>query len=309
MKSSRSEFVFLRQRRYHVRIWGADDAPPFFFLHGWGDVAASFQFVVDALRGNWRVIAPDWRGFGQSQWNEGAYWFPDYIGDLDALLTCYSPERPAHLVGHSMGGNVAGLYAGIRPERIASFTNLEGFGLWVIAPDEAPERLAQWLGQLRGDDPSFRHYGSHAEFAERLCHDNPRLTVERAAFLAAHSVCETGGGVTFAADPRHRWINPVLYRMEEAKACWRRIAAPTLWVAANDSFVMKGFVGHQDDYHERLACYADAREVRIDDCGHNVHHDQPEVIAGLLDEFLDMHQNDRFAAVVPPAITLRFPAH
>ncbi|MFZ4538862.1 alpha/beta fold hydrolase [Propionivibrio sp.] len=74
MKSFHSEFVTLRERRYNVRIWGDHDAPTLFFLHGWGDVSASFQFVVDALQGNWRIIAPDWRGFGQSQWNEGAYW-------------------------------------------------------------------------------------------------------------------------------------------------------------------------------------------------------------------------------------------
>lgn len=285
MKPSRSEFVALRGRRHHVRIWGDDDAPTFFFLHGWGDVGASFQFVVDALRGNWRVIAPDWRGFGQSQWNDGPYWFPDYIADLDALLEYYSPGQPARLVGHSMGGNVAGLYAGIRPERVACFANLEGFGLWVIAPDEAPGRLAKWLEQIRGDDPAFRHYNEPAEFAARLLRDNQRLTPERAEFLAAQTLRDTDGGFTFAADPRHRWINPVLYRIEEAKACWRRITAPTLWVAARDSFVMKGFADHQDDYRERMACYADVREVLLDDCGHNVHHDRPEEIARLLDSF------------------------
>jgi pimeloyl-ACP methyl ester carboxylesterase len=89
----------------------------------------------------------------------------------------------------------------------------------------------------------------------------------------------------FAADPRHRWTNPVLYRLEEAKACWRQIKATTLWLGAHDSFVMKSFADKQDDYRERLACYADVREVLLDDCGHNVHHDKPELLAALLDEF------------------------
>jgi len=286
MQPCRSEFVVLRQRRHHVRIWGADDAPTFFFLHGWGDVAASFQFVVDALGRQWRVIAPDWRGFGLSQWNECSYWFPDYLADLDALLGHYSPDQPARLVGHSMGGNVAGLYAGVRPGRVARFANLEGFGLWVAAPAAAPARLGQWLQQLREDDPAFRRYASHAEFAERLRRDNPRLSPERAAFLAEHSVREVDGCLRFAGDPRHRWVNPVLYRLEEAKACWRQVTAPTLWVAARDSFLAQQFADRQDDYRERLACFADAREVWVDDCGHNVHHDQPELIARLLDEFL-----------------------
>ena len=133
MRTSRSEFVSLRARRHHVRVWGEAGAPTFFFLHGWGDVGASFQFAVDALQGNWRIIAPDWRGFGQSQWNEGPYVFADYIADLDALLTHYSPVQPVQIAGHSLGGIVASLYAGIRPERVSRFANLEGFGLWVLS--------------------------------------------------------------------------------------------------------------------------------------------------------------------------------
>src|SRR5438552_12136411 len=68
MKPSQSEFVQIRGLRYHCRCWGEALAPKLFMLHGWMDVSASFQFLVDALRGNWRVIAPDWRGFGLSEW-------------------------------------------------------------------------------------------------------------------------------------------------------------------------------------------------------------------------------------------------
>lgn len=56
-------------------------------------------------------------------------------------------------------------------------------------------------------------------------------------------------------------------------------------VAARESFIMMGFADRQDDYRERMACYADVQEVLLDDCGHNAHHDQPEVLARLLDQF------------------------
>ena len=95
------EAIVVRGRRCHVRVWGERDAPTLFFLHGWGDVGASFQFVVDVLPGNWRVIAPDWRGFGGSQWNDDAYWFLDYLADLDAVLAHYSPLKPVSIAGHS----------------------------------------------------------------------------------------------------------------------------------------------------------------------------------------------------------------
>ena len=40
-----------------------------------------------ALRGGWDVYAPDWRGYGLTEWGRSdSYWFPDYIADLDCLL-------------------------------------------------------------------------------------------------------------------------------------------------------------------------------------------------------------------------------
>lgn len=285
MKASRSEFLAVRGRRYHLRIWGEDDAPTLVVLHGWGDVSASFQFVVDELPGNWRVVAPDWRGFGLTQWNDGPYWFPDYLADLDALLEHYSPNEPARIVGHSMGAIVASLYAGVRPERIARLANLEGFGLWVSAPGETPDRFDTWLKQIRDDNSSFRHYARREDFATRMCRDNPRLTAERAAFIAKHATLPVAEGFAFAGDPRHRWINPVLYPLDEAKACWRRVTAPTLWVAGRDSVLMKPFAANPDDYRARMGCFAKVREVLIDDCGHNLHHDQPEQLAARLGEF------------------------
>ena len=86
MLPSTTECIEIRGLRYNVRQWGPADAPPVFLLHGWMDASATFQFVVDALRQDWHVIAPDWRGYGASEWLGRPYWFPDYYADLDALL-------------------------------------------------------------------------------------------------------------------------------------------------------------------------------------------------------------------------------
>lgn len=286
MKPSTSEFVYVRGLRYHVRLWGEPGAPQLFLLHGWMDISASFQFLVDALRGSWRVIAPDWRGFGLSARQRSAYWFPDYLADLEALLNQYSLHEPAFLVGHSMGGNIACLYAGVRPGRVARVATLEGFGLVPTAADEAVSRYAKWLDQL-ADPPWFKTYGSREELALRLRRDNPRLDAQKAEFLAAHfGTVGDDGRVEIAADPYHKLVNPVLYRLEEAKACWRAIEAPVLWVGAKDSYVMKGFRGREEDYASRLACFRDIREVMIEDCSHMMHHDRPHELAVLLESFL-----------------------
>jgi pimeloyl-ACP methyl ester carboxylesterase len=286
MKASQSEFVRSRGRRLHVRKWGSDAAPPLVLLHGWCDVSASFQFVVDALERDWCVLAPDWRGFGLSEWNRDVYWFPDYIADLEVVLEHYSPQMPVRLVGHSLGGNAACLYAGIRPERVAGVVNLEGLGLRRYSPDEAPARYANWLDQLR-DTPTFRSYPDRAAFAARLQQENLRLSVEKARFLAGCMGEDDGaGGIHLAADPYHRGVNPIIYRLEEAMAIWRQVTAPVLWVTAADSFLFKQmFIADSEDYRSRIACFRDIREAVLEDCGHNLHHDQPQRVAGLIEEF------------------------
>src|SRR5882672_8409549 len=149
MKPSDSLFVPLRGLRYHCRCWGREGAPALFMLHGWMDVGASFQFLVDALRGDWHVLAPDWRGFGQSEWCQDGYWFPDYLADLEALLDHFVGDEPARLVGHSLGGNVVMLYAGARPQRVARVVSLEGFGIPAEASVKAPAKYAKWLDALQ----------------------------------------------------------------------------------------------------------------------------------------------------------------
>lgn len=286
MKASRSEFITVRGLRYHVRHWGSPAAPQLFMLHGWMDVAATFQFLVDALTGDWHVVAPDWRGYGRSAWRGDAYWFPDYLADLDALLRHYSPQQAVRLVGHSMGGNVACLYAGVRAERVAKLVTIEGFGLAPTDPTEAPGRYRRWLDELQ-QAPSFRSQPDRASLVQRLQREHPRLPAERAAFLAEHlGIEDTEGGIAPAGDPWHKLVNPVLYRLDEAKACWRGVSAPVLWIGASESAIMKRFRARPEDYRARLQCFAAVREVVLEDAGHMVHREQPEIVARLIEEFL-----------------------
>jgi pimeloyl-ACP methyl ester carboxylesterase len=286
VRESASTFLAIRGLRYHVRRWGREGAPKVVLLHGWMDVSASFQFLVDALRGEWDVHAPDWRGYGLTEWGKSdCYWFPDYIADLDFLLDALSPGAPVHLVGHSLGGNVATLYAGVRPERIARLVNLEGFGLQATQPDQAPARYARWLKELH-DAPGLRPYADFAELAKRLRQGNPRLTPERSDFLARHWGREVEGKVVLRGDPGHKIVNPVLYRYEEALACWRQVTAPVLWVDGKESDTLRRLGLDAAQHAERRAAFRDLRFVELDGAGHMLHHDQPEALARVLEEFL-----------------------
>ena len=286
MKQSTSHFHEFRGLRHHVRSWGSPDAPTLFLLHGWMDVSASFQFLVDSFAREWHVIAPDFRGFGLSGWTREGYWFPDYYADLEQILDTYQPGRPALLVGHSMGGVIAGIFAGIRPGRVARLAVLEGLGLARRPADDAPLRYAEWLDELR-DPPRFRPYASFDEVAARLRRNNPRLTAERAAFLASHWAKRLDSGeFVLVSDPRHKIANPVLFRIDEAVACWKRVTAPTLLVFGKDSNIPVRIKDTPEQFAERTSAFRNHREAEIDDCGHMMHHDQPERLAALIEEFL-----------------------
>jgi len=287
MKQSESVFVGVRGLRYHLRCWGDARAPKLVLLHGWMDVSASFQFLVDELRTEWRVIAPDWRGYGLSQWSGAdSYWFPDYLGDLDALLRFLSPDESVTLVGHSMGGNVGCLYSGARSDRVAKLVNLEGFGLRGADPGQAPARYTDWLGEL-AEPPRFRDYASFEELATRLQQGNPRLARDRAMFLAEHwGMATPQGRVVLRSDPAHKRVNPVLYRIEEAEACWRKVTAPMLWVEGAESQSLKWLRLDPASYEARKRCFATLVPRTIPDAGHMLHHDQPQRLATTIEEFL-----------------------
>ena len=287
MKTNTSIFLDIRGLRYHCRVWGEADRPKLFMLHGWMDVSASFQFLVDALQGEWQVIAPDWRGYGLSAWGPAdSYWFPDYMGDLDQLLARLEPERAATLIGHSMGGNIASLYAGVRTERVARLVNLEGFGMSRSEPGKAPVRYAKWLAQLAAK-PGFRDYADFAELAARMRNSNPRLSEARALYLAQHWGGENAAGrVGLRSDPAHKLINPVSYQLEEAMACWRKVAAPVLWIDGAESEIMQRMRINALDHEARKACFRQLSAHTIADAGHMLHHDQPEQLASLIEAFL-----------------------
>lgn len=283
---STSEFVEVRGLRYHVRHWGTATAPKLFFLHGWMDSSATFQFVVDALHGDWQIIAPDWRGYGASEWLGRPYWFPDYYADLDALLAHYSPDEPATLVGHSMGANIAATYAALRPQRVARLAMLDFLGLKPDPAVDAPAQLTQWLDGV-GGHPRLNSYPDHAALAARLRAANPRLSAERADFLAQQvGRVRTDGRVEMACDPWHKLAAPTLYRIEDAMAAWRRIAAPVLMLIADQGYVQQRFGDDPDEYGRRLGCFADVQVRRIAEAGHNLQHDQPAAVAAALEAFL-----------------------
>ena len=295
-----SHFVSLRGHRYHVREWGnpQSDLPPLVLAHGWMDVAASWQFMVDALTPSFlqhrRILAADWRGYGLTEGPAtDSYWLPDYLGDLDALLHKLCPSQSIDLVGHSMGGNVVMMYAGARPDRIRRLVNLEGFGMASTRPSQAPGRLGQWLDELQAFDKgelNLKPYPDAAAVAQRLMKTNHRLSQDKADWLALHwAKPDAQGQWRILGDAAHKVVNPYLYRVDEVLEIYKRIKAPCLVVEASDDSLSQWWKGKftLEEFHARLKSVENLKIATLQDAGHMLHHDQAEALAKLLEDFLD----------------------
>jgi pimeloyl-ACP methyl ester carboxylesterase len=285
-KLSRSRFEVLRGLRHHIRMWGPETGKPLILLHGGQDASPTFQFMVDCFERDWRIVAPDWRGHGQSDRAPQGYWWPDYLADLDAILEALFPGAPLPLLGHSLGGNMACLYAGLRPERVSRLMSLDAFGLPDRNPADAPAQLKRWLAGWREPPPVHKAYASVEDMAARLRQANPRLDEAKSLFLAAGlSDRREDGALVWAFDPRHRAPFATLHRRAEWTACLAQVRAPAFFVASGRT-VPAALADEPGGLEARAAVIPGARFERIAGTSHNLHHDEPELVATLVERFL-----------------------
>jgi pimeloyl-ACP methyl ester carboxylesterase len=274
---------------YHVLEWLPDDPTcdhTVVLIHGFLDLARGWQAMVDAgLAGRFHIVAPDMRGHGDSDrvGAGGYYYFMDYLADLHELVGQLGRTRVS-LVGHSMGGAIAGYYTGTYPRRIHRLALLEGMGPPASPPMSAPERVARWIEDCRRARTRPSHtYASHAEAAARLRAGDPLLDEDLALALAQHGTEPTGDGrLRFKHDPLHLTRGPYPFLLEQSQALWRNITCPVLLVEATESWLPSQI----PDLPERYACLAHARRVVIDRAGHMMQRHQPARLATTLRDFL-----------------------
>lgn len=287
----KTQNISLNGIKHHVYIWGQKHLPPLFFLHGWMDTGASFEFIEKHLSRRYFCIAPDLRGFGKSSHarNPLGYFFYDYIADFHALSAAFSPNKPFRLIGHSLGGNVASCFAGSFPDRVSHLVNIEGFGLMDMPPSIAPDKLRLWIESTHSKK-KFKLYKSLDDVAKRLRQTNPRLNDKRALFLAKHTTTKSKLGFKFSADPRQKWTHPYIHRLDVMYAFWNRITAKTLNVIG-DSTEINQWIKSMDDLeselNRRLENFPKGSEkIIIKNSGHMIHHEQPDQLAKVISGFL-----------------------
>lgn len=281
--ASRSEYVQVRGLRYHVRRWGEPDAPMLFLAHGWMDLSATFEMVVQGLTPRFQVLIPDWRGFGLSEKDPNGYWFQDYVADLDALADHYSPDQPILLAGHSMGAQISAIFAGLRPKRVRQLAILDGLFLPDGDPSTIAKRYRIWLNAIRSP-ASSPSYASFDELAGRIQKRHSKLSLESCRFIArCWGVLDDDGMVRLQSDPRHLVDMPRTYSQAESDAIWSCIVAPVLFVDGGESPFHKQLDSAEVSRRRKL--FQQREEIVIPGAGHMLHFEVPVELSDALNNF------------------------
>jgi len=271
----------------HVLEWGADEPAldhSVLLLHGFLENAWAWESTVEAgLHRRFHLVSVDFRGHGDSDrvGLGGEYHLADYLGDLHDLIPLVVRKRLS-IVGHSLGGAVAGLYAGAAPERISRLALLEGTGL--PQPGGGPERATRWLREReRVRTKPQRSYAGVEEAAARLCETDPSLRRELALHLAEKGTAVgPDGRRRFKHDPRLTAGRPCAFDPEQARLFWAKVACPFLILEGERSEIRLS----EEEGRRRWSSFPDWRHVVLPDASHMMQRDQPQALAAVLLEFL-----------------------
>ena len=274
-----SHTYFSQRLRLHYVDWGNAEAPPLLLLHGGRDHCRNWDWVAEALRDQWHVIAPDLRGHGDSQWSpDGSYWMAGYIYDV-AQLVHQQALAPVTIIAHSLGGVIALRYAGIYPDAVKKLVAIEGLGPPPARLKEREKDIAtrvdEWIREQRGLSARLpRKYASIEDAFKRMQEENPHLTAEQARHLTVHGVNQNEDGTySWKFDNYVRAWAPYDMRGRDIQLLWSRIACSTLLLYGTESWA-----GNPEE-DGRARHFRHARVVGVERAGHWLHHDR-------LDEFL-----------------------
>ena len=278
-----SKWLNINHLNHHLNVWDGGGTTTVLMLHGFLDLGASWSFTVDALpKNDWHVVAPDWRGHGDSEWigRGGYYHFTDYVRDVHQIAQAVRRDRLI-VVAHSMGAMAAIHWLGAFPAFVDGAVLVEAVGPLPLTPDDYPDRLRQWLQETAPFIPaSYQRPMTNYEHVERrLSRRFPRLSPTVIAQIARFSTHKkSDGSIHWKYDPLHRTTSPMPALPSITSAYLRKISCPTLWVGGQESPFIR------PDLFLWLKEVTHMQQVILPDAGHLVH---TEAAHKLADELID----------------------
>ena len=276
------QFYESQRLRLSYWTWGDEGKPPMLLVHGNRDHARSWDEIANAFCDQYRVVAIDLRGHGDSEWSKGSlYGLPEYVLDILGLIDVLGGK--VTLVCHSMGGRASLIAAGAFPERFHKIVGIEATGQLRKELPRGPERIRTWAERAKAREGSeARVYPTLGDAAARVQEANPRFSAPAAEHFARWATREVEGGYVWKYDPALQNNPDLEVPYSEYELFYANLNVPILHVLSSEGEAARGY------RHGRpiASFFPDARSVNAPDSGHWIHIDQPAFVIDAMRDFL-----------------------
>jgi pimeloyl-ACP methyl ester carboxylesterase len=270
--------------RLHYWEWGDVREETLVFVHGIRDQGRSWEPFLAAMLAMGcpvkHAVALDLRGHGESEWpsTSRGYQHEDFLADLTGLLRHLDKESFT-LIGHSLGGSMCLLYAGVFPEQVQRMVLLESLGPFARKDDEVPDIVAERLKGRGYVEIPFPHESLEAA-AKALQKTFPLIPDNAALHMARYGTSFKGGRFRWKHDPILRYRTSTAMSEGQVEAFIRRLKCPILFIYGTESDFMKSVRG------PRAKLFKNAQIVPIEGAGHHIPHQKPGELAKVAAPFL-----------------------
>ncbi|XP_035515551.1 serine hydrolase-like protein isoform X1 [Morone saxatilis] len=276
------------------KVWGPDHGRPVLCLHGWADNCGTFKTLIPLLPKECRYMAVDLAGHGLSSHRPPGvfYSFPAYVADVRRVVDALQLEKFS-IIGHSMGGDVAGMFTALYPEMVDALILLDTFGFVPTDSTEISKVMRHGMEEMcqfeNKKEKKTRVY-SYEKAVERLLTANPTLSEESVHILLERGLVQVDRGFVFSRDLRVHFKNIVCISLEQSLEMQSRIQAPVLVILAEEGVSRKLSEPAPDKFTSTLLqCLQDEKfqhtVVKVPG-DHHIHLNKPEVVAPFVSNFL-----------------------
>lgn len=251
---------------YRVEAEAGGEGEPIFALHGFGLTQSSMRGLVRKFSKDHRVIALDWRGHGQTEnpAQDDAFSYALMRDDLRGLMDHLGIES-AHLVGHSMGGQIGLMLAISNPGRVKSLTLIAGGPCRQVTD---PQEKKTWL---RAAD-RFANAPQETVIAA-LASSTPLVAPEQRD-LDPSALYSAARGPDLA-----RMIRGAFLNVETNDDACKGLEVPLLCLVGERD---AGYLGEARRLHELVR---DSRLVLVPEAGHLVHLERADEVLNTVEKF------------------------
>jgi pimeloyl-ACP methyl ester carboxylesterase len=273
--SAADKLVTLNGLRFHYRDWGNEQSRALICLHGFTGHARTWDTFARAMRGRYRVLALDQRGHGETEWATD-YHNDRRVEDVEAFVGALGLDRFV-LLGLSMGGRAAFMYAARNPARIERLVIVD------TAPDTEPSGSQRISQSVRAND----RFDTPEDAVAAARAANPRAPDDVVRDRVLNNLIQLADGTwTYRYDValRNGSGARVVPTAEEIARSWeslRNITAPTLLIRGAESDVLSPALARR-----MVETIPNCRLVEVPDSGHSVPGDNPSGFLAAVQTFL-----------------------